>query len=87
MTLVALGLAACSPAGDDATPRLLTSPELRAGIEAARTAEPPAEAAGDAERAAALRGRAASLRGQPVLARTEQDELRRRARALAQPAP
>ncbi|HHX90310.1 MAG TPA: hypothetical protein GX700_11210, partial [Paracoccus sp.] len=41
-----LMLAACSPAGDDPTPRLLTSPELRAGIEAARNSSPPAAATG-----------------------------------------
>lgn len=86
---VALGvlvLSACSPAVDDATPRLLTPQELRAGIEDARTARPTA--AGEIEgRAAALRGRAAALRRQPATPVDETDALRRRAAALGAPPP
>ena len=87
--IVSLGLliAACSPAGDDPTPRLLTSPELRAGIEAARNSTPPAAGTGIEARGAALRGRAGVLRGQPAVAEAEQDDLRARARARANPAP
>jgi len=86
ITLGMLALTACSPAVNDPTPRLLTSQELRTGIEDARTAQPAAT--GDIEsRAAALRGRAATLRRQPATPASDTDALRQRARTLTNPAP
>jgi len=86
LTLGLLALTACSPAANDPTPRLLTTQELRAGIEDARTAR--TTTAGDLEnRAAGLRSRAAALRSQPATTSPDTDDLRRRARNLTTLAP
>ncbi|MCC5969992.1 MAG: hypothetical protein JJU15_08575 [Pararhodobacter sp.] len=78
---LSLALAACSPATDDLTPRLLSPQELHSATESARTAA-PAPAGALESRAAALRARAAAQRSQTGAA-PENDDLRRRAQRLA----
>ncbi|KPQ07062.1 MAG: hypothetical protein HLUCCA12_06810 [Rhodobacteraceae bacterium HLUCCA12] len=78
-------VSSCGNLADDATPRLLSPQELRAGVEAGDGRAQPPDAALD-HRAAALRGRAAALRTRQTPA-DEDDALRRRARALTAPRP